>query len=93
MILAVALAVLNGVVGPGFTIALHHGPLHAGRYKLVVADWSAIHNFHLRGPGVNVSTGVQWTGTKTFVVRLRRGRYTFVCDPHADLMRGSFRVR
>jgi plastocyanin len=37
-------------------------------------------------------TTVPFTGTKSAVFRLRKGSYTFVCDPHASVMRGSFRV-
>ena len=29
-------------------------PTKAGKYTLVVSDKSSIHNFHLKGPGVNV---------------------------------------
>jgi hypothetical protein len=33
-------------------------------------------------------------GTRTWRVRLAKGKtYRFVCDPHADEMRGSFRTR
>ena len=88
-----ATPVLNGTVGPGFTILMKKKPTKAGRYKLVVADKSSIHNFHLKGPGVNVATGVGAVGTKTFTITLKRGRYTFVCDPHATSMKGSFTIR
>ena len=44
-------------------------------------------------PGVNrVLTGVDFTGTKSVVLKLRKGTYRFVCDPHASFMHGSFRV-
>ncbi|MDQ2984891.1 MAG: plastocyanin/azurin family copper-binding protein [Actinomycetota bacterium] len=46
------------------------------------------------GPGVNKEiTGVAQTGSKAVVVKLRPGRYTYMCDPHSGDMRGSFRVR
>ena len=64
----------------------------AGKAKLVIADKSSIHNFHLTGPGVNVKTSVSATGTKTFTVTLKKGTYRFVCDPHASSMKGSFKV-
>ena len=32
------------------------------------------------------------TGEETFDVTLEAGEYTFVCDPHADSMKGSFTV-
>ena len=84
----------TGAVGPGDTIRVATKPSRAGTYKLVVQDRSSEHNFRLRGGGVNVATGVGGTGTKTFTVRLRPGKtYSFLCDPHADDMRGSFKVR
>ena len=95
--LAAAVIALTGTVGPGFTIGLAHDgrPVHRlapGRYAITVRDRSPIHNFHLRGPGVNVATGVEFVGKRTFVVTLRRGTYRYVCDPHAGFMRGSFVV-
>ena len=67
-------------------------PTKAGKIKLVVADKSGHHNFHLTGPGVNVKTSVGATGTKTFTVTLKKGTYKFVCDPHASFMKGSFKI-
>ena len=90
---------LAGTVGPGFTITLKKSgktvrTLKAGRYRITVTDRSEEHDFHLRGPGVNkVITSVDFVGRKTVTVRLKRGRYTYVCDPHADSMKASFRVR
>lgn len=83
---------LKGVVGPGFTITMVK-PKKAGKVKLVVADKASIHNFRLRGPGVNVATSVSATGAKTFTVTLKKGKYTFLCDPHATSMIGSFTVK
>jgi len=39
-----------------------------------------------------VLTTVNFTGTKSFVLRLKKGSYRFMCDPHTDLMHGRFRV-
>ena len=89
---------LVGTVGPGFTITLKKAArpvrlVKAGRYSITVADKSSIHNFHLKGPGVNKEiTTVGFVGTKTVIVALRKGTYTFVCDPHSTSMRGSFKV-
>lgn len=84
---------IRGAVGPGDTIRLTVKPKKAGLYRLTVQDSADEHNFRLRGPGVNVATSVDGTGTRTFRVRLQAGKtYRFVCDPHADEMRGSFRV-
>ena len=82
----------KGTVGPGFTIKMASKPTKAGTIKLVVADKSSIHNFHLTGPGVNVKTSVSSTGTKTFTVTLQKGTYKFVCDPHKSFMKGSFKI-
>jgi plastocyanin len=91
-------AKLVGTVGPGFTITLKSlgkpiKTVKAGAYSITVSDKSNIHNFHLRGPGVNKQiTGVGFVGTKTLVVTLKKGTYTFVCDPHFTTMKGSFKV-
>jgi plastocyanin len=67
--------------------------LAPGDYTLLVHDYSSIHNFHLKGPGdVNVLTTVGETGDKTFDITLQDGTYTYVCDPHAGQMNGSFTV-
>jgi plastocyanin len=90
---------LKGTVGPGFTIVLKKGTtkvktLKPGKYSITVADKSTIHNFHLRGPGVNkVITATAFMGSKTVTVTLKRGKYTYVCDPHATAMKGSFTVK
>ena len=84
---------LTGTVGPGFTISMAKKPTKAGKYTLVVSDKSNIHNFHLTGPGVNVKTSVAATGSKTFKITLKKGKYTFLCDPHASTMRGTFTVK
>jgi plastocyanin len=90
---------VNGTVGPGFTIGLTmQGKkvtnLKAGAaYRFVISDRSDIHDFHLSGPGLNrVLSSVEDTGTKSFVFRLKKGNYRFVCDPHSGIMHGSFRV-
>ena len=84
---------LAGTVGPGFTISLKKKPVKAGKYVLAVSDRSSIHNFRLKGPGVNVATSVAATGSRTFKVTLKKGKYTFVCDPHLTTMRGSFTIK
>ena len=84
---------LNGSVGPGFDISLDGTDgLTAGSYTLIVNDQSDQHNFHLTGPGVDVSTEVSETGEKSFDIELQAGEYKFVCDPHASQMNGSFTV-
>ena len=84
---------LNGSVGPGFDISLDGTDgLTAGSYTLTVNDQSDQHNFHLTGPGVDVSTEVGETEEESFDIELQAGEYTFVCDPHASQMKGSFTV-
>jgi plastocyanin len=88
---------LQGSVGPGFDISLTldgHAvsSLTPGTYTLTVDDEADIHNFHLTGPGVDVSTGVSEKGTKTFTITLEDGSYHFQCDPHASSMKGDFTV-
>ena len=62
-------------------------------YRFVIRDRADIHDFHLTGPGLNrVLTSVPFTGTKSFVLRLRKGSYRFVCDPHSGIMHGRFLV-
>ena len=83
---------LAGTTGPGFTISMKK-PTKAGKYTLVVNDKSNIHNFRLKGPGVNVATSVPAIGTKTFKITLKKGKYTFLCDPHPTSMIGTFTIK
>ena len=83
--------------GPGFTITLKEGAksvttLKAGTYTFKVEDKSSIHNFHLTGPGVNVKTSVVAVKTVIWTLKLKKGIYKYVCDPHATIMHGSFKV-
>lgn len=66
--------------------------LPAGTYSIQVRDRSRIHNFHLRGPGVDQSTTIAFVGTVTWTVTFTAGVYTFACDPHASFMHGTFGV-
>ena len=89
---------LFGTVGPGFSITLRDAQGNAvtrvepGEFEVEVDDRSEEHNFHLSGPGVDVSTDVDAVGKQTFKVTLANGRYTFVCDPHSSRMLGAFTV-
>jgi plastocyanin len=95
---ATAATKLVGTVGPGFTITLTKAgkkvtKVAPGAYTITVRDRSAIHNFFLRGPGrLTRNSGVAFVGTRTWNVTLRRGKYTFICTPHATMMKGSFTV-
>jgi Copper binding proteins, plastocyanin/azurin family len=55
--------------------------VRAGRYRIVVSDRSAQHNFHLRGPGVNRSTGRAFKGTARWTLRIAKGTYRYGSDP------------
>jgi plastocyanin len=90
---------LTGTDGPGFTITLTKGgkgvkTLPHGSYVITVKDKSSAHNFHIFGPGVaKVVTTVPFVGTKKITVTLKKGTYTFQCDPHVTTgMKGTFKV-
>jgi plastocyanin len=90
---------LTATVGPGYTITLVDSSgkrvtrLKAGKYVITVHDLATDHNFELRGGGlVEQETSVPDTGTVKWTLVLKKGSYTYVCDPHADMMRGSFVV-
>jgi hypothetical protein len=88
---------LVGTDGPGFTITLTKGgkkvsKLKAGTYIFKIADKSTIHNFHLKGPGIDKKTSVGAKANSTWKLKLKAGKYTFVCDPHKSFMKGSFTV-
>jgi protocatechuate 3,4-dioxygenase beta subunit len=90
---------LTGTTGPGFTITLKKGTarvktLTAGKYTITVNDKSTSHNFRLKGPGLNKQiTSLAFKGSKTVTVTLKKGKYTYQCDPHVlQGMKGTFRV-
>jgi plastocyanin len=90
---------VHGTVGPGFTIGLTSGGKKVAKlkkgvpYRFVISDRASIHDFHLTGPGLNrILTTVGFTGTKSVVLKLKKGLYRFFCDPHSAEMHGSFRV-
>ena len=91
--------IVTGTVGPSFTIALTKGGHKVTKlkahtpYRFVISDRATIHDFHLRGPGVDrVLTGVGFQGSKSYTLTLKKGTYRFFCDPHASFMHGSFTV-
>jgi hypothetical protein len=93
-------AALVGTVGQNdaFTISLTDdqgkpiGNLAAGTYKLTVHDDSGIHNFHIKGSGVDDATSITKAEVKTYSLTLTPGTYTFLCDSHPTQMKGSFKV-
>ena len=91
---------LNAVVGTAdsFTISLKNPDgsavrhLDPGMYTIGVDDRSTLHNFHLSGPGVDQMTSVDNVETASWTVVFQNGTYTFKCDVHPLLMKGSFTV-
>jgi hypothetical protein len=86
-------------LGDAFSISLKDASgasvkhLDPGTYTLVVHDHSALHNFHLEGPGgVDVQTTPEFIGDHTFTIALGDGQFFFQCDPHNAQMKGSFTV-
>jgi plastocyanin len=96
---ASASGTLEGETGPGFSIEVNQNgedaeSVKAGTYSLRVEDKSDQHNFHLIGPGVDMEvTEVSFVGTRPSTVTLKKGTYTYQCDPHASSgMKGTFEV-
>jgi plastocyanin len=89
---------LIGTVGPDPKISLKLSgqkvtKLKPATYRFKIRDRAPVHNFRLRGPGYNKAiTSVGFEGTKTVTIKLRKGTYRYVCDPHASQMKGSFKV-
>ena len=89
---ASAATMLDGTVGPGFTMTLTKGgqkvtSLKAGSYTFKVNDKSNIHNYVLNGPGVKNKeiTSLSYTGSKSATVTLKKGTYTYYCSPHPTM--------
>lgn len=63
-----------------------------GTYTIDVHDYATTHNFHLKGPGVDVASEIEGTTTTTVwtVTFVDGGTYTFVCDAHPLVMKGAF---
>ena len=83
---------LTGTVSPGFTITMNMKTVKAGTYAITIHDLASIHDFHLTGPGVDKTTSVTGTGTTKWTVKLKKGTYHFVCDPHRSIMHGALKV-
>jgi plastocyanin len=93
---------LKGVVGPGFTISLKMGgkkvkSLKAGTYKFVITDRSSIHNYTVeREKGGHIEkhvTSTPFTGSKTAVIQLKPGSWSYYCSVHESQMHGDFKVK
>jgi plastocyanin len=91
---------LSRTDGPGFTITLKHSgalvkTLKAGSYKFVISDKSDFHGFSLDGPHgfAKDFTKITFVGTKTFVVKLKAGKYKYYCPNHESTMFAHFTVK
>ena len=90
---------LFGTVGPGFSIKLAADPsggritqIPPGTYTVKISDLSPEHNFHLSGPGVDMATTVEGTGTATWTITFQEGTYHYECEPHFTIMKGDITV-
>jgi plastocyanin len=96
--------VLDAIVGTndGFNITLNDAngnkvvTLDPGTYTVVVHDRSALHNFHMASnfdSSVDIRTDVDFVGDQTFTVTFKPGiEYAYACEPHWQVMNGSFFV-
>jgi hypothetical protein len=90
---------LNVTVGPGFSIKVADASggrvsqLDPGDYSITIKNLSPAqeHNFHLTGPGLDRASDFD-NNTVTWDVTLVDGTYTWKCDAHPTLMKGSFHV-
>jgi hypothetical protein len=66
--------------------------LEPGTYDIEIRDNSTIHNFRLRGPGVDNETEVPFEGTTVWqdVVLQASSSYDYFCEPHESIMKGGF---
>jgi hypothetical protein len=86
-----AVRTLRAAVGPTGKATLSSTSVRAGRFRIVVRDRSARHNFRLAGRGVNRTTGADFRGSVTWRVRLAKGTYRLGSD--AKRLPGRLRVR
>jgi hypothetical protein len=92
--IATGLTIQGTVTGSAIAMKLDGKPfktLQAGSYTFVVSDRSAKQNFHLKGPGLNKTTGTRQVGRLSFTTKLGKGRYTYSSDTNPSL-RGAFTV-
>jgi plastocyanin len=102
MAFASATPMLNGSVGPGFTISLKNSAgkkvktLKAGTYKFVITDKADIHTFDLAqksgGKFHKELTSDTFKGKKTVTIKLSKGKWQYYCAVHSDTMFGNFTV-
>lgn len=91
---------LAGTVGPSYSISLKQSgklvkTLKAGTYKFVINDKSNFHGYSLDGPHgfAKDFTKITFVGTKTFMVKLKAGKYKYYCPNHESTMFAHFAVK
>jgi Copper binding proteins, plastocyanin/azurin family len=82
---------LRASVSASGAVRVSASSVRAGRYRIIVTDRSPAGNFHLLGRGVNKRTGMRFTGSATWRVRLARGTYRYGTDRAG--LRKRLRVR
>ena len=88
-------ALKGEVYATGFKIEMENAAgrklrsIRAGTYRIKIEDKATIHNFRLRGPGINRATSVPRRSEQIWTVKLQKGTYRFLCDPHAATMSAS----
>src|SRR5262249_57956733 len=50
------------------------------------------HRFHRDGPGADQATAIDTTSDPVWNLTLAQGTYTFYCDAHPTIMKGTFTV-
>lgn len=89
---AATLPRLRGYVSGDGTITISRHSVPRGRYRIVVLDDTNAHNWHISGRYVDKETTVKGTGRWVWRVRLRKGTYSIVCDPHEAWMNTYLKV-
>jgi hypothetical protein len=84
-------ATLRGSVSASGAARLSARSVKAAVYRVAVSDRSALHNFRLKGRGVNRATTARFKGWVTWRVRFTKGVYRFGSD--AKRVPGRLRVR
>jgi hypothetical protein len=79
------------IVGPGSSIGVYTNDgrrvtrIPPGTYSIQVHDFTTVHDFHLKGPGVDEKTGVEEIEHPIWNLTFSVGTYTFHCDVHPSI--------
>ena len=92
MMSASTLPRLRGYVGGDGSITISKHRVPRGRYRIVVLDDTNHHNWHISGNYIDKETTVRGSGRWVWRVRLRKGTYSIVCDPHRSWMNTYVKV-